>query len=251
MTLTFVKPPQTRRANILLYGPPKTGKSIAAGGAPGEILYGNGDTENALTEVHCRYGERIHEVRMGGPDPMKPTALNAMVDIHGLVTNGEGTFNTVALDPLSDVRRLFLEQISGRSLNPQIAHYGQADTHLERFCRMLCDAPVNTILVAHELKVGEGEDTRWLPFTGSQSNPGLGLKIASMVDVIAYTGIIRAEDGEERYVAQLVEGRGRLGGDRFNVIREDKSIPYTTLDLAAWFERINNRPGATGEKEKS
>lgn len=46
-SLNFVEPLTEAHMNILLYGPPKTGKTVGAATAPGPILYLNADRPNA------------------------------------------------------------------------------------------------------------------------------------------------------------------------------------------------------------
>jgi hypothetical protein len=74
------------------------------------------------------------------------------------------------------------------------------------------------------------ETVEVLPFTGSASNPSLGRKLMSMVDVIGYTARVEQEDGNVQYVAQLIPAKGRRGGDRFDVLGD-----FRPLDLSEWF----------------
>lgn len=251
MALRMRKPPVAPKPNVLLYGMPKTGKTTAAAGAPGKKLLLNGDTVNSSRRAHEIAGDSLDEAEIEG--------LQTLIDVgHLIKTPNAGGYDTIIMDPISDVYRLLVEDLSKRALRPSLPLYGDAGVHLERFCRALCEAPVNVVLVAHvrpfDRETADGKVSMDVPFTGSSTNPTLGLKIASMVDVIGFTGILRPEDGEPIYAAQLIEQQGRLGGDRFNVIAPDGWAP---LDLADWFGRINaasakpaTNTGAKPEKEQ-
>jgi hypothetical protein len=54
-----------------------------------------------------------------------------------------------------------------------------------------------------------------------------------MVDVIGYCGV-QTDEGEPRYVAQLLPGGGRRGGDRFNVLGAVREV-----DLTEWFDLMD------------
>jgi hypothetical protein len=54
------------------------------------------------------------------------------------------------------------------------------------------------------------------------------------VDVVGYCGRVQQEE-EAKYVAQLHNGNGRRGGDRFGVLGN-----WRELDLAEWFQAIGN-----------
>jgi hypothetical protein len=72
-----------------------------------------------------------------------------------------------------------------------------------------------------------------MPYTGTK-NPALAEKIVAMVDVIGYTGVVRDNETKEvSYVAQTVNGGGRRGGSRWEVLQ-----PSAPLDLGEWIEAI-------------
>lgn len=229
MTLAFRKPDGDQvYANILLYGGPKTGKSIGASSAPPGVLFLNLDLPNATRTARAmRPDGSLMEVEFQG--------FQTLVDtIHALnQQSGNGTdrvIETVVVDPLGELYRLLLEEASDRAVRPTLPQRGDVSIHIERFCRGLCEADVNVVLVAHEVTSkdeGTGLHER-LPWTGT-SNPALGSKLMGMVDIVGYTGVIEKEDGTKDYVAQLVNSQGRRGGDRFDVLGD-----WRTLDLTEW-----------------
>ena len=58
-------------------------------------------------------------------------------------------------------------------------------------------------------------------------------------------------EGEGRkYVAQIVHGQGRTGGDRFGVLDKD-GLGYREVNLAEWFAEAGRWTGREKTKAKS
>jgi hypothetical protein len=89
------------------------------------------------------------------------------------------------------------------------------------------------------VKDEETESFERLPFTGT-TNTNLGQKIMGMVDIVGYTGVVADEEtGEKRYMAQLVPGLGRRGGDGFDCLGDSAD-----LNIADWIEKIKEHEAA-------
>lgn len=233
MSLPFVKPPKTATMNVLLYGPGKVGKTLGACSAPGPVLLVNADRGNASRLAHDRRGDDLHETPMVG--------LQTFTDVILHFRDGSAPEKTVVLDPVGDARRILIEEMSNRALRPPIQLQGDANIHIERFCRALCELPVNVVIVAHELATKDEEAGTFerVPYTGTK-NPALGNQLIQMVDVIGYCGVVESEDGgDPRYMAQLIAGNGRKGGDRFDVLGKARE-----LDLTEWSNLINQTGGS-------
>ena len=223
--------------NVLLYGPPKTGKSAGAASAPGAILYLNADLPNALRFARSRDTEgRISEVEVEG--------LQTLIDV-GHAVKQKPTWDTVVVDPLGELYRQLLEDLSNRSMRPSLPTYGDVGTHIERFCRMLCEAPVNAVFVAHEIPVKDEatDSVERLPSTGTK-NPALGQKVMGMVDIVGST-VMFEKDGENVYAAQLINAKGARGGDRFDALGA-----WRPLNLTEWFEIAKQGPTQDAPKEQ-
>jgi hypothetical protein len=224
--MKFVKPPLVPKRNVLLYGPPKTGKTAGATSAPGPVLLLNADLPNATWYAHSRAskGHEIREVEYEG--------FKTLTEIGQGLVKGTLDAETIVIDPINELYRRLLEEFSNRAVSPSLPTYQTVSVQLERFFRMLCeDQTVNVVLVAHEMPV-EDEATNTierLAATGTK-NPSLGQKLMGMVDVIGYTAVVEREDGENAYVAQLVNAKGRRGGDRFDVLGN-----FREMDLTEWF----------------
>ena len=127
------------------------------------------------------------------------------------------------------------------------AKYGDVATHLERFCRSLCEAPLNAVLVtweslARDERTGEFEV---LPATGT-SNTNPAQKLASMVDVIGYTGVVEEEGGSTRYMAQLLPGRGRRAGNRYvSTLGASRDV-----DVAEWVKLVKKATAPKAVREE-
>lgn len=230
MALEILEPVEQVTVNTLLYGPPKTGKTAGASSTGLPTLYLNADHRNALHFARQR-GAEISEVRING--------MSTLVDVTLAVEAGTfGRDDVIVVDPLSELYRVLLEEDSNRAIRPTLNQRGDVVVNLERWCRKMCDLEVNVVFVCHELIV-PGEDdvlARVLPFTGTK-NPSLGLKLAGMVDVLGYTGRVETKDGA-RFMAQLVEGGGRLGGDRFACLAEPNGA--AEMNLQEWFAKIRS-----------
>lgn len=228
MTLEFVPRPTRRAPNILIYGPPKSGKTAFGCSSKDGTLLLNADLPNASQFARERDPEgRIMEVAFKGMETMIDTVLALKAD--------EGFASVVCVDTIGECHRRLMENASDRAIRPAINIYGDVSVHLERFCRALCELPVTTVFVCHDHPVKDeatGAIVRQ-PWTGT-SNPSLGQKLMAMVDVVAYSGVVQTEDGK-LYAAQLVSQAGRLGGDRYDALGD-----WLEMDLADWLDRINN-----------
>jgi len=230
-TLQFTDQAEATYINVLLYGPPKTGKTTAACSAPPGVLLLNMDLPNASRFARSRHPDgAVMEVAFEG--------MATLIAVSNAIAQ-QGTdrmVETVVIDPIGELHRRLLEEASNRAIRPTLNQYGDVGVHIERFCRYLCEQPVNVVICCHESPVKD-ETTgalERLPFTGT-SNPALGQKLMAMVDVVGYTGVVEQTDGSHSYVAQLINDRGRRGGDRFDVLGD-----WRTLDLAQWFALIHN-----------
>jgi hypothetical protein len=235
VTLSFIKPPEHPPLNVLLYGAPKTGKTAGACSAPPGVLLLNLDLPNAT-----------HFALSQHPDGSIMVAnfegLQTMIDVsHAIIEQrgqAEPVIRTVVIDTVAELHRRLLEEASDRAVRPTLNQYGDTSTHIERFCRFCCEAAVNCVIVCHETPVRDEASGQFerLPYTGT-TNPALGQKLMGMVDVVGYTGVVEQEGGTHQYVAQLVNGLGRRGGDRFNVLGD-----WRPLDLSEWVRVIHEGP---------
>lgn len=267
MTIEFEPQPvlgQRIHGNILLYGPPKSGKTAAAASAPGPVLLITADTPNATRYAQLKYGEeRLRVVRLkANPElPPQERGLQKLKEAAEYLNSDAGKdIETVVLDPVGEVYSRLLEDQANYALSPSLPTYGNVQTHLERMCRKLCErADVNFVIVAHEGTTDgqDGGDVEKLPNAGP-SKDKLAQKMMGMVDIVAYTKVVEREDGTSLYAAQIINANGRRGGDRFDCLGK-----YRELNLTEWIDTASNHdptkpaaPKATdetpakGEKEK-
>jgi hypothetical protein len=196
----------------------------------------NCDLPDATRQAHTRHNDgSIMELEM--PEEGKGGMLKLMAEVVNAINDPkQGMVETVVIDPIGELYRRILEDLSNRAVRPTLNQYGDAGTHLERFCRSLCRSPVNVVLCAHEWGYEKAGDEGMVMgiWTGTRSNSiSVGQKIMGMVNIIGYTGLIEQEDGSKRWAAQLVTGRGRQGGDRFAALE-----PIEDVDLQAWIRKI-------------
>jgi hypothetical protein len=226
-SLVFVEPPPAPETfNVLLYGPPKSGKSTAAATAPGPILWVSAEGPGALSyarKVAAGRGTEILEVRIGrGTD-----ARQVLRDVIQHVRDGfQPEVRTVAVDTLAKVREALIRQIVVPGAKNSIQQFGEVARILREFVQSMRDLPVNFVLIAHQ-DVSDTDGERIVrPLVGG----ALTEEIPGEVDVIAYTHSFKDEEsGDRRYVGQLVEAKGRIAGDRSGSLE-----PVLDLDLSAW-----------------
>lgn len=221
-------PPVPETFNVLLYGPPKSGKSTAAATAPGPILWVNAEGPNALgfaRKVARERGTDILEVRIGRRDD----AQSILRQILSHVLRGEEPQPaTVVVDTMAKVRESLIRRIVVPGSKNSLNQYGEVTRILREFVVSLRDAPVNAVFIAHQ-EIVEAEGDRTIePLIGG----ALTSEVPGEVDVLAYTHSFKDEEtGERRWVGQLAEAKGRNAGDRSGGLR-----PVEDLDLSAWLE---------------
>lgn len=235
--LKFIKPPESPRANILLCGPPKSGKTIGAASAPPGVLLLNFDLPNASRQAHLRHPDgSIMEPEIPqfveGSRPLFAFMMTVMKEVQ---RPDQTMIQTVVVDKVDELYRRLLEEFSNRSVRPSLPTYGEVSVQVERFIRALCMAPnVNTVIVCTDMVMQNGDETVFIPFTGTKAGSAdLGAKLASMVDILGYTAVIEQDNGEKQGIAQLIPLKGRNGGDRFDCLGD-----WRPLDISEWLNTI-------------
>jgi hypothetical protein len=226
--LTFVDaPPVPDTFNVLLYGPPKSGKSTAAATAPGPVMWVSAEGPGALSyarKVAAQRDTQILEVRID----RQTDTRQVLRDVIRHVRDGlDPAPRTVVVDTLAKVRDALIRQIVSVGSSNSRNQYAEVNRILREFVQIMRDAPINFLLIAHQ-EVSEDDDGGRL--VRALIGGRLTEEIPGEVDVIAYTHSFKDEEsGERRYVGQLVEAKGRIAGDRSGGLGAVRD-----LDLANW-----------------
>lgn len=230
--------------NVLLYGPGKSGKTTGALSAAKQdgVLVLNFDQRNS-TFYARRHFDPDGRIREPEPPRWELGKQNTEQFINEVAVaynqcaenNQAPIWPTVVADPIGQLHRRLLDDVSRRALKPTLDHYLDVTTIIGRWAKFMCDMPCNFVMVCHERPVKDEQEGGFvrLPYTGT-TNPDLGQRLVEMVDVVAYTGRKETPDGP-KWVAQLFNGNGRQGGDRFGVLGD-----FREIDLADWFQAIGN-----------
>jgi hypothetical protein len=225
--LMFEQPPDApTHANVLLYGPPKSGKSTAAATAPGPILWVNAEGPGALgyaRKIAAERGTSLLEVRIGRGADARQVLRDVLKHVQA---DAEPHVETVVIDTVAKVREALIGQIVVAGAKNSLQQFGEVAKIIREFVRALRDLPVNMVLLAHQ-DVSDADGDRIVrPLVGG----ALTEELPGDVDVVAYTATFKDENtGARRYVGQLVEAKGRVAGDRSGALGEVRD-----LDLSEW-----------------
>ena len=206
--------------NVLLYGPAGAGKSTAAASAPGPVMFINLEGPNALhfARKTAREAEtEVLEVRVDwGEDPRAYFR-------ESFVAAKERGVNTIVIDTLGKLRDGIAFNIGGES--PSLPQWGQVGKAMTTILRELRDSDMNTVLICHERVLDSDTGDRIVePLVGGKTTT----EAMAEVDVIAYCGAVRDENGT-RYLAQLVESKGRRAKDRSGALGDVVELNLTDL----------------------
>ena len=209
--------------NVLLYGPAGAGKSTAAASAPGPVMFINLEGPNALhfARKTARAADtEILEVRVDwGEDPRAYFR-------EAFAAAKERGVNTIVIDTLGKLRDGIAFSIGGES--PSLPQWGQVGKAMTTILRELRDSDMNTVLICHERVLDSDTGDRIVePLVGGKTTT----EAMAEVDVIAYCGAVRDENGT-RYLAQLVESKGRRAKDRSGALGDVVELDLTDLIAA-------------------
>ena len=206
--------------NILLYGPAGAGKSTAAASAPGPVMFINLEGPNALHYARKTARDadtEVLEVRVDwGEDPRAYFR-------ESFVAAKERGVNTIVIDTLGKLRDGIAFNIGGES--PTLPQWGQVGKAMTTILRELRDSDMNTVLICHERVLDSDTGDRIVePLVGGKTTT----EAMAEVDVIAYCGAVRDENGT-RYLAQLVESKGRRAKDRSGALGDVVELNLTDV----------------------
>lgn len=218
--------------NFLLYGPPGVGKTTTAASAPGPILWINTEGPGAMTYARRAHGhDKILELEWEGSQ--------TLIDALQFVRENETKISTLVIDSVGELHKALLDElIAGHPTmtRPTLPQFGEVNTKIERFCRVLRDMKVSLVLVCHE-QLSTDEQTgnmMRMPLTGGRQLPTI---LCAMVDVVGYCGIQYNKEGEEIYYTNFRSDGTKYGKDRTGRLGANRRS-----DISRWIEAATTEP---------
>lgn len=207
---------------MLFYGPPKVGKTLLAGTAADVpelgpvLLLALEDGSSVLAENYPDMDVVVLEDY--------PTAAKVI----DALTSGQTQYRTVIVDTFYELMCLNKEHITKGARQLSQPEWGVVADNAINTIKMMHRSPVNFIITAHSGRVKDDESGKVMTspiFLGQKAGP----EILKTVDVIAYYGIAKADNGESVRVLQVLSDGKKDGGDRFGKLEEQ--IPHPTMQV--------------------
>lgn len=243
-SIEFVSEVDQRALNYLtmiLFGPAGVGKTTAAWSAPQPVLVITTEPDRRTRFArHLRVDKEGRDIR-----EMLARSRNDLTQAYLYAREQSNGVQSVVIDTVAAAYRLALIHEMGTDrTKPSLPNHGDATDWLERHLRAWLELPINLVLVCHENIVGDDEPERY-PLMSTRKT-GLSEKIGAAVDVSAYCGVLAAEDGSPRHVAQLVPAGGRHVKDGTGCLAAGNEP--VDVDLTSWVERFRAAYATTPTK---
>ncbi|MEW6555111.1 MAG: ATP-binding protein [Actinomycetota bacterium] len=235
MEIVKAKEIRMEHLNVLIYGDSGVGKTTIIATAPGPVLVL--DMEGGSLPLA---GKDVDLVKVESPDAIR--------EVLARLKNGELEYKTVALDSITEMYKVIMDEVI--KTNPQVSRaytdqasqsdYGRATELMRRAIRAFRDLPVNVIFTAlaqDQKDEVDGTITR-LP-----SLPGkLAYELAGYVDIVGYMFTkIDKDNGGEIKRGVLVQPQGKvIAKDRTSKLGQ-AVIP----DIGKWISAV----GGNGKKK--
>jgi hypothetical protein len=188
-----------RYRNWMVYGQSDAGKTVLAGTAP-KALFLTTDVEG--TESAKELGSTADELRIG-------TFTEYVEAVRWLVYGGGvREYDWVNTDTISELEELcWQEQLVSDDVKraskyqPNKADYPLVWAKVYEQLMLLCRAPVNTLFLAHPMRIDretdDGEDTVTLamPAIGSRKRGDLSMKFCAQLGMVGYMRKVSEEGG--------------------------------------------------------
>jgi len=184
--------------NILVYGSPGVGKTVLAGSA--SVV----DDMRPVLFVDVEGGTLSLRQLYPLVDVARVQSWSDMVNIFDSLRKGEGGYNTVVLDSLTEIQKFSMNQIMSKLIKedpdrdpdvPGMREWGKNIEQIRRLVRSFRDLPMNVIFTALD---ATDRDNRGRTITRVNLAGKLSGEVPGFVDIVAYMYIKVRNDELQR-----------------------------------------------------
>ncbi len=207
MQLLKAKDLKPTEATVLIYAPPKHGKTTLLGMLPGKTLIVDVDRG---TQVLAGRDVNVDIVRLSEDLSDLPEILREL--------ETKCPYNNVCVDSLSELEKAMLTVLGRKGKNngaPELAHYNQVQFKIADYCRRFRALPANVIFTAWEQKVehislGGEKYTQAVPMLSGKSTD----VVCGLCDVVGRIIISSKQETEGQRFVVLRGSQSMIAADR-------------------------------------